>query len=119
MDKKVIQIISRFRHVLEASGTKIDKLILFGSYAKNQQHVGSDIDLAVISKNFRRKSYWKRTNILSRAIYEVFEPIEAIAFTPEEWKKNQTMMTSIVREGKSIELSDGKENTISRTLSRF
>ncbi len=98
MDKNVIKIISRFRKVLESNGTKIDKIMLYGSYARNSQHEGSDIDLVVISKDFKGKSSWHRIKILSKAVYEVYEPIEALAYTPEEWEKSDSIICSIVKE---------------------
>ena len=84
MDKKAaLKIVSLFRKALEAKGLRINKLILFGSYAAGTYREGSDIDIVVISEDFAGKDYWKRIDILSDAIYEVFEPIEAIPFTPE------------------------------------
>ncbi len=69
MDKKaVLGILSRFRKALESKGTKIDKLILYGSYATGAYKEGSDIDVVVISKNFFGKDYWERIDILSDAI---------------------------------------------------
>ncbi len=64
-------------------------MILFGSYATGKYKEGSDIDVVVISDNFEGKNYWERIDILSDAIYEVFEPIEAVAMTPEEWERKE------------------------------
>jgi uncharacterized protein len=102
MAKKLDSIISRFRSALQTRGIKAEQIVLFGSYAENRQHEGSDIDLAVISDGFKQKSYWERIDILSQAIYEVFEPIEALAFTREEWKKNETMICQLAHQGKVL-----------------
>jgi len=76
MDKKaVLKIIADFRNVLESKGTKVDKIILFGSYTTGQNREDSDIDIVVISQDFENKGYWQRIDILSDAIYEIFEPI--------------------------------------------
>ena len=81
MDKStVIEIVAGFHKALEARGIKLFKIILFGSYAEGCDHEGSDIDLLVISDDFRGRNYWERIDILSDAIYEIFEPIEATAF---------------------------------------
>ena len=91
MDKdNISKIISCFRKALEAKGVKIDKIILYGSWANGTQREDSDIDLVVISKDFKEKDFWQRINMLSDAIYEVFVPIEAIAFTPEEWESGNS-----------------------------
>ena len=52
IDATVIESITRFRTVLEAARIPIDKMLLFGSYAKGNARANSDIDVAVVSKNF-------------------------------------------------------------------
>lgn len=103
MDKDaVLKILLRFRKVLESKGIKISKLILFGSYVTGTYKEGSDIDIVVISQDFTGKNYWERIEILSDAIYEVFEPIEAIAMTPEEWEKGESDIIEYSKKGEVI-----------------
>src|SRR3989304_9763544 len=100
MDKNaVLEILSRFRKALESKGIKINKMILFGSYATGKYKEESDIDVVVIPRDFSGKDYWERIDILSDAIYEVFEPIEAVAMTPEEWGKKDSPVADFVKEG--------------------
>lgn len=103
MDKgTVLNILSLFRKAIESKGIRLDKLVLFGSYAIGTYREGSDIDIVVISEDFRDKGYWERIDILSDAIYEVFEPIEAIAMTPEEWEKGESPIAEYAKEGEVI-----------------
>jgi predicted nucleotidyltransferase len=103
MDKKtVLTIISEFRKVLESKGIKPQKLILFGSFVSSNFHEGSDIDIVVISKDFENKSYWERIDILSAAIYEIFEPIEAVAMTPAEWQQGNSLIVNYARNGEVV-----------------
>ena len=74
-------------------------LILFGSHAVGTAHEDSDIDLVVISSSFSGKSYWERIDILTDAIYKVFAPIEASAFTPSEWKSGKSLIVDYARNG--------------------
>ncbi len=103
MDKKtVLNIISRFKQALETKGVGVERIVLFGSYAAGTYREGSDIDVVVISKDFAGKEYWERVDILSDAIYQVFEPIEAIAMTPEEWDRRDSMIVEFAEKGEVV-----------------
>ncbi|MDI6807833.1 MAG: nucleotidyltransferase domain-containing protein [Candidatus Eisenbacteria bacterium] len=103
MDKDtVLKILSRFIKALESKGITITKLILYGSYATGTFREGSDIDVVVISQDFAGKGYWERIDILSDAIYEVFEPIEAIALTPVEWEKEESAIVEYSKSGEVV-----------------
>ena len=39
---------------------------------------------------------------MSDAIYEVFEPIEAVALTMEEWEKGESAVAEYAKEGEVI-----------------
>ncbi len=103
MDKKAaLKILSRFREAIESQQVKVNKLILFGSYATGVNREGSDIDVVVISRDFAGKDYWERTDILSQAIYDLFEPIEAVALTPEEWDKEESAIVEYAKSGEVV-----------------
>jgi len=103
MDKRaVLEIISGFRKALESNGIKANKLILFGSYATGIHSQDSDIDIVVISQDFKDKNYWERIDILSSAIYQVFEPIEATAFTPDEWESGESLIVDYAKNGEVV-----------------
>jgi len=50
-------LIKRYRKALERAGVPIEKIILFGSYAKGKAKPYSDIDLCVVSKTFGKDDY--------------------------------------------------------------
>ena len=103
MDKKtVLEIINRFHQEIEARGIKPQRLILYGSYAKGNNKEGSDIDIIVVSDDFVDKSYWERIDILSDAIYEIFAPIEALAFTQDEWNQGDSFVVDFARDGEIL-----------------
>jgi predicted nucleotidyltransferase len=103
MDKKsVLNIIERLKNILEQREVKVNKIILFGSYARGNYNESSDIDLVIISDDFETMNYWERIDFLSGAIYEIFEPIEALSFTPSEWEKNDSFLYDYARDGEVV-----------------
>lgn len=103
MDKDAaLDAVRRFRQALERQGIRAPRMILFGSFATGNAHEGSDIDLAIISDDFSGKGYWERIDILARAICEVFEPIEAVAFTPEEWQRGDSPIVQFAKSGEAV-----------------
>jgi uncharacterized protein len=97
-----MDVVRRFKKAIEARNIVVNKIVLFGSYAFGNQREGSDIDVAVISDDFRDKGYWDRIDILSYAIYEVFEPIEAIALTTDEWERGDRAIIEFAKSGEVI-----------------
>ena len=58
MVKLKIQKLKRIiKKHFEASRLRLDKIILFGSYAEEKQKTDSDVDILLISKSFRNKNY--------------------------------------------------------------
>lgn len=103
MDKEsVIKVINRLKKILEGKNIILQKIILFGSYTKKTNTAFSDIDVILISDDFQPLSYWERIGIISDAIYEIFEPIEAYSFTQEEWEKKDSFLTDFAKGGEII-----------------
>jgi predicted nucleotidyltransferase len=95
----VLEIIQRFRQALESINIRVEQVILFGSHAAGNAREDSDIDLIVISPSFSGKNYWERVDLLTEAIYKVFAPIEASAFTPDEWDSETSLMSDYAQNG--------------------
>jgi predicted nucleotidyltransferase len=103
MDKSVVlKVIGQFKDTLEKNGIKIERIVLYGSYAAGTQQEGSGIDLVVISDSFSGLGYWQRIDLLSAAIYEVFKPIEAVAMTRAEWEKGDSFIVDFARNGEVV-----------------
>lgn len=53
MDKdQAVKVIKKFAKALKQEGISVDHIILYGSYACGRERPDSDIDVAVVSKNF-------------------------------------------------------------------
>jgi len=78
---------------------------LFGSYAKGTWIEDSDIDLIIVSDDFKNIPFTKRLDIVNSVVWEEgIEPyIEALPYTTEEFK---------VKIKKSIVLLDASKHWI-------
>ena len=84
MDKEVLSIVREYKKELEARGIKVKRILLFGSYAKGEAEKDSDIDLLIISDDFKNMDLWERLTFLGRARAKIKKPMEILGYTEEE-----------------------------------
>lgn len=87
MDKEIHWIINKYKQKLEKLGIKVKKIILYGSYAVGNAKEFSDIDLAVVSDDFKNMDLWERLCLLGRARLGIKRPMEIIGFTEKEFEE--------------------------------
>ena len=83
----------------------IEKIIIFGSYAWGKQNKCSDIDLAVISDDFKLMNHFERMVYLGKlAWWADAVTVEALGFTLDEYKNATKLdfLGEIKRTGKII-----------------
>jgi len=98
----LLEEIEAYLKVLKKNKIKLQKVILFGSFAKNKQKSYSDIDLAVVSEDFK-KDVIEAMMTLSKLTIGVADRIEPIALTPEDLnKKYHPLIGEIKKYGKVI-----------------
>jgi predicted nucleotidyltransferase len=87
MDKEITEILEKFRFALKEQGIKVSRFVLFGSCASAKATEASDIDIAVVSEDFKDINLLKRLELIGLALAKakIFEPIEALAYTEEEF----------------------------------
>jgi len=84
---------------------RIDKVILFGSFAMGKQRRWSDIDLAIISDDFKGIDNFERLVMLGKiAWYADATEIEALGYTKDEYRNATKLdfLGEIKRTGKII-----------------
>ena len=100
---RVTAIIQYLTEELQKSGVNIDSVHLFGSYAHGTASEESDIDIAVISPDFRGFQFSKRFHLLGSALINTIRkyqvPIDIIPLTPEEFEHEQSIRMDFIRQG--------------------
>ena len=87
MDREISFILSEYQQKLEALGLRVKKIILYGSHATGKAGEDSDIDLVVISDDFRDMDLWERLCLLGRARMGIKRPMEILGFAEEEFEE--------------------------------
>ena len=99
---EIIELIEVFIKSIERDNIKIEKVILFGSYAKENHNKNSDIDLAIISPDFKEGDYIENMSKLLLKACEIGADIQTLPFSVEEYNEPIGIMEEILRTGIEI-----------------
>lgn len=103
MDKnEAVRVVNEFAKALEKRGMNIAKVVLFGSYAAETHHEGSDIDIVVVSDDFAGRDREARFEMMIDALYEIWKPIEPRALTVDEWERGDSTIVEYAKNGENI-----------------
>ncbi len=82
----------------------VDKIILYGSYAKGNPHDYSDIDLAIISPSFNGKRMLDIQEELARIFSNYLSIIEPLGYSTEDFRsaEPETLLGEIKKSGKVL-----------------
>jgi len=103
---KIKKVIKFFGECLKKSNLRVSKIIIFGSHAMGKASKESDIDIVVISEDFRKKDIFKRVNLIKDAeiatIKKFMIPLDIIMLTPEEFKSETSLIADYARNGEVV-----------------
>lgn len=105
--REVIKIKKLLIELLKEIGISVEKIIIFGSYAKGKEKEDSDIDIIIVSKDFRGKDIFEIVNrtkdVHWKLVENVMKPFDIIYYSDEEWEKgNSLIINSAKKEGRII-----------------
>ncbi len=95
------KIVEDFISELQTKELQIEKVFLFGSYAKGHYSESSDIDIAIISKNFTGSRFDDRHKI-APCVFKVDSRIDPFPFKPEDFNPNDPLVYEIMSNGIEI-----------------
>ena len=103
---KVKRIIKFIEGILIERGLNISKIILFGSHVNGSADKESDIDLVIVSADFRGKDIFRRVELIKDAeilaIKKFMIPLDILTMTPEEYESDTSLAASYVQEGEIV-----------------
>jgi predicted nucleotidyltransferase len=91
---------------LEKGGLNVSKMILFGSRAGRQARKDSDIDVLIVSDDFRGCDIFKRARLTKegeiRTIRKFMIPLDIITATPDEVESGTSLVYDFAKDGRVI-----------------
>ncbi len=93
-------IITRFVNLIKKD-IAVDQVYLFGSYAKGTQSEYSDIDLAIVSKDFEGTRFFDRKRLL-KYLVKINTDIELHTFKTDEFTADDPFVDEIIKTGLRI-----------------
>ena len=93
--KNIVKNLTQFKKDLNKK-ISVSKIIFFGSHATGKPKKDSDVDLLIVSKDFKQKNFRERP----LGFYQYWNlnyPVDFLCYTTEEFKKLKSQI-SIVRE---------------------
>lgn len=86
---KVTTVVHFFAERLREDGIRVLKVVVFGSQAEDNVHRDSDIDMIIVSEDFRKKDLFERVDMIynaySATVDEFLVPMDIVLETPEEF----------------------------------
>lgn len=100
---KVIKNVKEIlKELLKKKGISVYKIIIFGSFAKDNQKKDSDIDIIVVSKDFRDKSIFDKveltTGIGRELVKKTKKPFDIMYYSDEEWESGNSLIINSAKE---------------------
>ncbi|MDW7761892.1 MAG: nucleotidyltransferase domain-containing protein [Acidobacteriota bacterium] len=97
----VIRDIKRYVARLNKSGIPVEKVLLFGSWARGNPRRESDVDIALISPVFTGDRFLDRRKIVPLR-REINTRIEPIPFNPQTFAEGGILVDEIIRYSEEI-----------------
>ena len=95
---KIKNIINRYIEIVKQNKIVVDKIYLFGSFARGTATENSDIDIAIISKNFKGDRFDDR-RLLVPLRRNIDRRLEPIPFRPDDFHEYHPLAVEILRNG--------------------
>ncbi|MCP2604773.1 nucleotidyltransferase domain-containing protein [Candidatus Aminicenantes bacterium AH-873-B07] len=88
--------------LLKEKGISVYKIVIFGSFIKGRYKEDSDIDIIIVSRDFRDKNIFERVKLttgLGRELVRKFKkPFDLIYYSDKEWEEKNFLIINEAKE---------------------
>ena len=85
--RSITPVVEKFVHALRAQGISVDGVILYGSHASGKHRPESDIDIAIVSRDFGKDQVEERMRLF-RIAGTIDSRIEPIALSERSFEED-------------------------------
>jgi predicted nucleotidyltransferase len=94
--KEIIKLKKVLSKALKDKGISVSQIILFGSSAKGKAREDSDIDIIIVSKDFRNKDIFEKAE-LTRGIHrelvkQIMRPFDILYYSDVDWRIGHSLI---------------------------
>lgn len=94
------------RDFLNSRNISTDKIVIFGSYARGDYKQDSDIDVAIISRDFENKDIFQKAEMLKGLkwllVDKIMLPFDIIPISLAEWTESSSLTVEFIKSGKVL-----------------
>ncbi len=101
ISSNIINVLKKFLERLEHENIKVQKAIIFGSYAKGTFNEWSDIDLAIVSDDFVGNRVLDKERMI-KSIVDIDTSISPLPYRPEDFDESDLFVKEIIETGVQI-----------------
>lgn len=103
--KEAVELIKTF---LKKSNITADRIIVFGSYIRSNYTKDSDLDIAIVSRDFNEKDIFQKAEMLKGLKWSLVEkfmlPFDIVPISLKEWRESSSLVVDFVKEGEVLSL---------------
>ena len=100
--KEFIEAREIIQELFQEREINLHKIIIFGSQAKNKGNQDSDIDIIVVSKDFRNKDIFEKVEVTSgihrELVNRLKKPVDIMYYSDKEWDKGYSIIINAAKE---------------------
>ena len=104
--KRIKEIANAIKTFLNNRDIRVDKIVVFGSYARGNYSPDSDLDIAIISSDFDGKDIFQKADMIKGLNWHLVErfvfPFDIITVSDKEWRESSSLIVEYIKEGKVL-----------------
>ena len=105
-ERRIINAIKYLKKCVEENGVRVERVVLFGSHANGTCTADSDIDVVIVSEDFKGKSVFERAAMTGNAEWAAVKKyrisFDIVTMTSDELENGVSPVAGFAREGKVV-----------------